>query len=226
VGLLDVWACHAKSPHLAGPFLRTACLLASRTDLLAVSVVPPPPQPTTTTDDKTGSGSGDTSSVPAPVPIPQLLVSLARAETCGCGDVARLTDAGSLLCALVPHENPCHASAVQGLLVLLISRYPLVRRWLGTCACCLVPRACMPPRHHTAAHPATATALPLSLLFSPTACACASTHSHRRESPPHKSLLPSPPTPPPLCAGAPPRRRAAVRHPAVDGFRATAGHAI
>jgi hypothetical protein len=133
--LLDVWARHAKSPRLAGPLLRTACLLASRTDLLAVLVVPPPPSTTTATDNNTG-GSGDTSSVtsPVPVPLPQLLVSLARAETRGCGDVARLTDAGSLLCALVPHANPCHASAVQGLLVLLISRYPLVSGGRGRAA--------------------------------------------------------------------------------------------
>lgn len=39
--LLDVWGRHAKSPRMAGPLLRTAELLASRTTLLEVRVTPP-----------------------------------------------------------------------------------------------------------------------------------------------------------------------------------------
>eukprot|EP00955_Chlamydomonas_euryale_P040586 351761-Chlamydomonas_euryale.AAC.1 len=124
--LLEVWGRHARSPRMAGPLLRTAELLATRTSLMDACVVPPQHAAL----DGGGSGDGGDGAggaPPGPQPLPQLLVPLARTETRGCSDVQRLVSAASLLCVLLKYSNPCHASAAQGLLVLLISRLPKVR---------------------------------------------------------------------------------------------------
>ncbi|KAJ9523802.1 hypothetical protein QJQ45_020006 [Haematococcus lacustris] len=56
--------------------------------------------------------------------LPEVVVELTRAETRMCSDVAKLLDAAALLCHLLAVTNPCRTSAYQGLMVLLVSKYP------------------------------------------------------------------------------------------------------
>lgn len=56
------------------------------------------------------------------------LIQLARSETRMCTDVGRLLDAASLLCHLLATGEPGRTSALQGLLLLLVSKFPKVRR--------------------------------------------------------------------------------------------------
>lgn len=132
---VDMWQRHAKSGRMAGPLLRTADLLVTRAPgVLASQVVPPPPKPAGAggaEEQAQGGGAAAAGAAgeaaPALQPLPDVLVGLARAETRQCTDVARLLDAATLLCHLLPCANPCRTSAYQGLLVLLVSRYPKVR---------------------------------------------------------------------------------------------------
>ncbi|GLC39358.1 hypothetical protein PLESTM_000887300 [Pleodorina starrii] len=123
--LLDIWSRHAKSSRLATPLLRTALLLVTKIpDVAEVRLPrPPPPQATAAAAAEPPSPSASVSSR-----FVDHLVEAVRAETRGCSDVARLVDAGSLLCHLVPYAGHCRTSALQGLMVLLSSRYPKVRR--------------------------------------------------------------------------------------------------
>ena len=133
--MLEMWGRHAKTARMAGPLMRCADLLATRApELLEVHVA---------ADDAASAAgpagaAGDAIGAPvsasaasistAKVPFPDRLVALVRAETRQCTDVPRLLDASALLCHLLPCGNPCQASAVAGLLVLLVNRYPTVRR--------------------------------------------------------------------------------------------------
>ncbi|EFJ45543.1 hypothetical protein VOLCADRAFT_94333 [Volvox carteri f. nagariensis] len=135
--LLDIWSRHAKSPRLATPLLRTALLLVTKAaDVAEVQLPrPPPPQAAAAAISEPPSApppsSSSSSSSSSPACCSRLvdhLVEVVRAETRGCADVARLVDAGTLLCHLVPYGGHCRTSALQGLMVLLCSRYPKVRR--------------------------------------------------------------------------------------------------
>ena len=134
--LLRVWMRHAKSARMAGPLLRSGSLLVSKTQLLTATVSAEVAaaalavaKPATAVAAAVTAGAGESAaSSGSAVPLPDVLVEVVRAETRQCTDVARLLDAATLLCHLMPCANPCHCSAVQGLLVLLVSRYPKVRR--------------------------------------------------------------------------------------------------
>lgn len=134
--LLRVWMRHAKSARMAGPLLRSGSLLVSKTQLLTATVSAEVAaaalavaKPATAVAAAVTAGAGESAaSGGSAVPLPDVLAEVVRAETRQCTDVARLLDAATLLCHLVPCANPCHCSAVQGLLVLLVSRYPKVRR--------------------------------------------------------------------------------------------------
>ncbi|MEW5308920.1 MAG: hypothetical protein WDW38_000840 [Sanguina aurantia] len=56
------------------------------------------------------------------------LIQLTRGEIRMCTDVGRLLDAASLLCHLLPTGEPGRSSALQGLMLLLVSKFPKVRR--------------------------------------------------------------------------------------------------
>ncbi|GIL68790.1 hypothetical protein Vafri_22026 [Volvox africanus] len=124
--LLDIWSRYTKSSRLATPLLRIAVLLITKApDVAEVRLPrPPPPQAAVTDPECTTDGS---SMAPSSRFVDHL-VEAVRAETRGCADVARLVDAGSLLCHLVAYGGHCRTSALQGLMVLLISKYPKVRR--------------------------------------------------------------------------------------------------
>ncbi|KAG2446099.1 hypothetical protein HXX76_000699 [Chlamydomonas incerta] len=159
---LDIWARHAKSSRMATPLLRTALLLLTKAPGAADALLPRPPPMQAAAAAASSAAGGEADSVstaPAPaaasssargVEGPQSvaesqsrwvdhLVEAARAETRGCGDVARLLEAAALLAhlAVVPPPRAGAAggacghyrsSALQGLMVLLCSRYPKVRR--------------------------------------------------------------------------------------------------
>ena len=132
--LLEMWGRHAKTARMAGPLMRCADLLATRApELLEVRVAA---EDAASAAGPVGAGntirapvSASAAAIPtATVPFPDRLVALVRTETRQCTDVPRLLDASALLCHLLPCGNPCQASAVAGLLVLLVNRYPTVRR--------------------------------------------------------------------------------------------------
>ncbi len=125
--LVSTWSKHARSPRLATPLLRTALLLLTRAPGITAATLPiPPPQQVSTATTETHTQP------PAESTFVDHLVELVRAETRACTDVARLCDAASVLAHLapLPYTISAHArtSALQGLFVLLCSRYPKVRR--------------------------------------------------------------------------------------------------
>ncbi|KAG2492086.1 hypothetical protein HYH03_009582 [Edaphochlamys debaryana] len=132
--LLDIWARNPKSARLATPLLRTALLLLTKVPAAAeVRLTRPPPAQAVAAASgsgdaspaESGSGSGDG----AGSRFVDHLVEAVRAETRGVADVARLLDAAVVLCHLVPYDTGhCRTSALQGLMVLLASRFPKVRR--------------------------------------------------------------------------------------------------
>ncbi|KXZ49841.1 hypothetical protein GPECTOR_19g292 [Gonium pectorale] len=132
--LLDVWSRHAKSSRMATPLLRTALLLLTKAPGAADVLLPrPPPLQAARGALPPADAAAATAVPPAPPPCGPSrwvdhLVECGRAETRGCSDVGRLMEAASLLCALVAPPGHCRTSALQGLLVLLSSRYPKVRR--------------------------------------------------------------------------------------------------
>ncbi|GFR52318.1 hypothetical protein Agub_g14856, partial [Astrephomene gubernaculifera] len=144
--LLDVWSRHAKSSRMATPLLRTALLLLTKAPGMQEVTLPrpPPPQAVAATGAAAAASAAPASSAPSDFHspannsnpssssttsrFPDHLVEAVRAETRGCSDVGRLLDAASLLCHLVPYPGHCRTSALQGLMVLLCSRYPKVRR--------------------------------------------------------------------------------------------------
>ena len=155
--LLDIWSRHAKSPRMATPLLRTALLLLTKAPGAADTLLPRPPPPAPPAQAAEAgsaapaatstSAGGVGSSAPGGLQSRWVdhLVEAARAETRGCGDVARLVEAAAVLAhlAVVPPAaaaaaaaagaagggggGHCRSSALQGLLVLLCSRYPKVR---------------------------------------------------------------------------------------------------
>jgi hypothetical protein len=143
--LMDVWARHARSGRLAGPLLRTAALLLARApgagpDGVAELRLPRPPPEQAAGPGAAAAGGGSR--------FGDHLAEAARAETRGCADVARLCEAAGLLAALVPTPGHCRRSSLQGLLVLLASRYPKVR--VRTRACRASSALAV---RRTAAHP-------------------------------------------------------------------------
>lgn len=125
--LVSTWSKHAKSPRLATPLLRTAMLLLTRAPAITAATLPIPPMPQVPTATAETQSQPPTESA-----FVDHLVEMVRAETRACTDVARLCDAASVLAHLapLPHTISAHArtSALQGLFVLLCSRYPKVRR--------------------------------------------------------------------------------------------------
>jgi hypothetical protein len=128
--LVEIWCRHAKSSRMAVPLLRCADLLVTQTEVLTQDVRVRKHQAAVvhqqTVDDAPSQPAAQDLS--APLPFSDIIVELARAETRLCADVPRLLVASSLLCHLLPCPNPCQASALAGLLVLLVNKYPTVRR--------------------------------------------------------------------------------------------------
>ncbi|GLI66672.1 hypothetical protein VaNZ11_010602, partial [Volvox africanus] len=124
--LLNIWSRYTKSSRLATPLLRFALLLITKAPDVAEVWLPRPPPPQTAVTDLACTTKG--SSVAPSSRFVDHLVEAVRSETRGCADVPRLVDAGSLLCHLVAFGGHCRTSALQGLMVLLISKYPKVRR--------------------------------------------------------------------------------------------------
>jgi hypothetical protein len=121
--LVTLWQRHAKSPRMSAPLLRTADLLVTRAPQVLSAPVPPLPPKQPAGAEAAGPAQGTRSAL---VPLADVLVELARAETRQCSDVGRLLAAATLLAHLLPCPNPARTSAYQGLLVLLVSKYPKV----------------------------------------------------------------------------------------------------
>ncbi|DBA68172.1 TPA: hypothetical protein ACH3X2_013907 [Trebouxia sp. C0005] len=100
--LTDLWGHHARSPRLATPILRTAEVLLSQTQILAL--------------EKDLSSALGT------------ILDLTKKECQQCKDVPRLCAAVSLLCQLISCAKPVSSSALQSLLALMVNRYPKVRK--------------------------------------------------------------------------------------------------
>ncbi|KAL6757954.1 armadillo-type protein [Haematococcus lacustris] len=139
--LVKLWVKHARSPRMAGPLIKVADLLVTHVpEALTVQLACPttvasavlkaaalaqPPLPSTP-QPPAPSGQAGAGLV---CTLPEVVVELTRAETRMCSDVAKLLDAAALLCHLLAVTNPCRTSAYQGLMVLLVSKYPKVRRF-------------------------------------------------------------------------------------------------
>lgn len=120
--LLATWHTHARSARLGAALPRAAVQLLA--------------------------GRMEQDGCPLPASTLKELAMLCRAETKGCRDVGRLLACGELLCALVGSAACCR-EALQGVMSLLVCRFPKVGR--AVCVYeCTASVGCTQVRSHCA----------------------------------------------------------------------------
>lgn len=153
--LLDLLCgCACRSARLSLPLIKSAALLITHADFAGV--------PATASLDPGAAASGDAATAAvsdAPVASSKAaadadsgsssfawgVLQHLKVELKGCGDVLKLLEGVSLLAQLACVPD-CSASAIQTVMVMLVNRYPKVRRswcWAGcqtvSSVCCRTP---------------------------------------------------------------------------------------
>lgn len=134
--LLQLWRQEAGSARLSLPLIKSAALLLTHADFAGVPASTPLDPGAAATGDATTAAAAD-----APVAGSKAaadadsgsssfawgVLQQLKVELKGCGDVLKLLEGASLLAQLACVPDCC-ASAIQTVMVMLVNRYPKVRR--------------------------------------------------------------------------------------------------